>query len=26
VTLCFGLGAFAWHIYRVWRPSLRTQG
>jgi cytoskeletal protein CcmA (bactofilin family) len=20
VTLCFGLGAFAWHIYRVWRP------
>jgi cytoskeletal protein CcmA (bactofilin family) len=24
VTLCFGLGAFAWHIYRVWRPSLRT--
>jgi cytoskeletal protein CcmA (bactofilin family) len=24
VTFCFGLGAFAWHIYRVWRPSLRT--
>lgn len=22
VTLCFGLGAFAWHIYRVWRPPL----
>jgi cytoskeletal protein CcmA (bactofilin family) len=26
VTFCFGLGAFAWHIYRVWRPPLRTQG
>ena len=26
VTFCFGLGAFAWHIYRVWRPSLTTQG
>ena len=24
VTLCFGLGALAWHIYRVWRPPLRT--
>ena len=24
VTVCFGLGAFAWHIYRVWRPPLRT--
>ena len=24
VTFCFGLGAFAWHIYRVWRPSPRT--
>jgi hypothetical protein len=22
VTFCFGLGAFAWHIYRVWRPPL----
>lgn len=21
VTFCFGLGAFAWHIYRVWRPG-----
>ena len=26
VTFCFGLGAFSWHIYRVWRPSLRSQG
>ena len=24
VTFCFGLGAFAWHIYRVWRPSVRA--
>jgi len=24
VTFCFGLGAFAWHIYRVWRSPLRT--
>lgn len=24
VTFCFGLGAFAWHIYRAWRPPLST--
>lgn len=24
ITVCFGLGAFAWHIYHVWRPALKA--